>query len=234
MKVRPSRFTSAFTLLELLVATAAAAIILLAIYGVFSKAMHLRQNATDRMRDARVRTHAAAVIRNDLINALVSGGQLAATLSGSQETHGSSFPGYLKFTTTTGTTQPTDVNLVGDIQQVEYYILNDPDVAGGKSGLLVRAAETNLLTTVQTQAPEQRLLAGVESFAVSFFDGQNWQESWEVNETNKTLPQAIRVRIQPASETTGTTAPLPIEILVPWTTQPAIATASTTAGGTKP
>src|SRR4030095_9137720 len=188
MKVRPSLPAAAFTLLELVMATAAAAIILLAIYGVFSKAIHLRQDATERMRDARVRAHAAAVIRNDLVNALVSGGKLAATLTGSQETHGSSFPGYLKFTTTTGTTQPTDASLVGDIQQVEYYIVNDPDVSGGKSGLLVRTAETNLLATVQEQAPEQRLLAGVESFEISFFDGQNWQESWEVNETTKTLP----------------------------------------------
>ena len=232
MKARPPISAAAFTLLELVMATAAAAIVLLAIYGVFSKAIHLRQDATERMRDARVRAHAAAVIRNDLVNALVSGGKLAATLTGSQETHGSSFPGYLKFTTTTGTTQPKDVSLVGDIQQVEYYIVNDPDGSGGKSGLLVRTAETNLLTTVQEQAPEQRLLAGVESLEISFFDGQNWQESWEVNETTKTLPQAVRVRIQPAPAVVGEPSPAPIEVLVPWTTQSAIAAPSTTAGGT--
>jgi type II secretion system protein J len=231
MKVRRPFPAAAFTLLELVMATAAAAIILAAIYGVFSKAIHLRQDATERMRNARVRAHAAAVIRNDLVNALVSGGKLAATLTGSQETHGSSFPGYLKFTTTTGTTQPTDASLVGDVQQVEYYIINDPDASSGKSGLLMRATETNLLTTVQEQAPEQRLLVGVESFEVSFFDGQNWQESWEVNETTKTLPQAVRVRIQPAPTVAGGPSSAPIEVLVPWTTQSAIAAPSTTLGG---
>jgi type II secretion system protein J len=232
MKVRPPSPAVAFTLLELLMATAAAAIILLAVYGVFSKAIHLRQDATERMREARVRAHAVAVIQNDLVNALVSGGKLAATLTGSQETHGSSYPGYLKFTTTTATTQPTDASLVGDVQQVEYYLINDPDAAGGKSGLLVRTAETNLLTTVREQAPEQRLLAGVESLEVSFFDGQNWQESWEVNETTKTLPQAVRVRIQPAPAVAGGPSPAPIEVLVPWTTQSAIAAPTTTSGGT--
>lgn len=232
MKARPPSPAAAFTLLELVMATAAAAIVLLAIYGVFSKAIHLRQDATERMRDARVRAHAAEVIRNDLVNALVSGGKLAATLTGSQETHGSSFPGYLKFTTTTATTQPTDLSLVGDIQQVEYYIVNDPDASGGKSGLLVRTAETNLLATVQEQAPERRLLAGVESLEVSFFDGQNWQESWEVNETTKTLPQAVRVRIQPARTVLGGPLPAPLEVLVPWTTQPAIVAQPTTSGTT--
>ena len=96
----------AFTLLELVMALAASAIILAAIYGVFSRAVHLRDDATTRVREARVRGHAAAVLRDDLRNALISGSTtataLGSMLTGSQERKESSFPGYLAFTTTTG------------------------------------------------------------------------------------------------------------------------------------
>ena len=200
-----------FTLLELTVALAASAIVLSAIFGIFSRAIHLRDNATERARDARVRLRAANVIRNDLRNARVSGGTLAATLEGSQESHGAGFPGYIKFTTTT---TPDDADEPStDVQQVEYYIVNDPVTTDRKSGLLVRATTRDLLTTVREQAPEEILLADVSAMEVSFFDGQEWKESWAVSDADKTLPTAVRVRLLTAAN------PTPIEVLVPWTTE---------------
>ena len=200
-----------FTLLELTVALAASAIVLSAIFGIFSRAIHLRDNATERARDARVRLRAANVIRNDLRNARVSGGTLAATLEGSQESHGAGFPGYVKFTTTTTPDDADDPST--DVQQVEYYIVNDPVTTDRKSGLLVRATTRDLLTTVREQAPEETLLADVSAMEVSFFDGQEWKESWAVSDADKTLPTAVRVRLLTAAN------PTPIEVLVPWTTE---------------
>ena len=203
-----------FTLLELTVALAASAVVLSAIFGIFSRAIHLRDNATERTRDARVRLRAANVIRNDLRNAYISGNTgvtLAATLEGSEESHGASFPGYLKFTTTTTPDDADDPS--ADVQQVEYYIVNDPNAVGTKTGLLVRATTRDLLATVREQAPEETLLADVASMEVSFYDGTEWKESWAFSDDNKTLPTAVRVRLK----TTLNTAP--IEVLVPWTAQ---------------
>ena len=88
-----------------MVASIAAALVLIAIYGIFYRAVNMRDNATERTREARMRVRAVGVIRNDLRNALVSGGILASTLEG--DTNGNdggaaSLPGYLKLTTTTG------------------------------------------------------------------------------------------------------------------------------------
>ena len=200
-----------FTLLELTVALAASAVVLSAIFGIFSRAIHLRDNATERSRDARVRLRAANVIRNDLRNAFISGGTLAATLEGSQESHGASFPGYLKFTTTT---TPDDADVPStDVQEVEYYIVSDPVATGSKAGLLVRATTRDLLATVREQAPEETLLADVASMEVSFYDGTGWKDSWAISDDDKTLPTAVRVRLK------TTLNPAPIEVLVPWTTQ---------------
>ena len=220
----------AFTLIEMLMALAACAIILAAIYGVFSRAVHLRDNATHRTREVRVRAHAASIIRNDLRNALVSGGTLAATLEGSQDGHGAGFPGYLKFTATTA--KDADDELGGDVQEIEYYIARDTEAADQKAGVLVRTISRDLLAPSKQTPPEERVLAGVEAMEVSFYSGSAWKTSWEVTTDSKTLPEAVRVSIQPVADADGI-KPAPIEVLVPWVTQSAIeaTTTTTTTGG---
>jgi len=238
-----------FTLIEILLASAVAALILAALYGVFQNAIHLRDSATDRIRDSRLRARASSVIRNDLRNTLISGGLFASIVEGdSNGTDGdnSEMPGYLKVTTTTG--KDTKDALYGDVQQVEYYVVRDTTGATpGGGGNLVRAVTRELLQTGggEPQADEQQIMSGVQSFQVSFYDGANWQTSWNFNAedsgTNsstgaatsgtasgtsgssgaaETLPLAIRVDIQQAPATAGGSPPPPLEILVPWTTQP--------------
>jgi type II secretion system protein J len=205
--------TAAFTLLEMTLALAASAVILTAIFGVFSKAVHLRDNATARTHAARLRVHALNVLRNDLRNARVTGGAdrtFANSLEGSQETHGSSYPGYLKFTTTTQADDLDDPS--PDVQEVEYYIVNNPDVIDRKSGLLVRSANRDLLNTTRSQLAESPLLPDAVSMEVSFLDGTDWKSSWTVSDDDQTLPLAVRVRIEIANSS-------PIELLVPWNTQ---------------
>lgn len=207
----------AFTLIEMIIALAACVVVLGAIYGVFSRAVHLRDNAIERTREMRIRSRAIAVLRNDLLNARISGGTLAANLIGSEESDRSSFPGYLKFTTTTARAAASA--LIADLQQVEYYIANDPQSSGRKAGILVRAVDRNLLSQTREEPPEEALLDGVGAMELSFFDGQNWTPTWEATPENKTLPQAIRVNIEFAPTEDGRIPP-PIEVLTPWTTQP--------------
>ena len=232
-------------MIEILLASAAAALILAAIYGVFQHAMRLRDSATQRIRDIRLRSRAATVIRNDLRNAYISGGLFAGIVQGNSAgtdaaVSNSAYPGYLKLTTTTGKDTPDA--LYGDVQQVEYYIVRDTGTTASGGGDLVRAITRDLLNATQPVAEEQQILTGVQSLQVSFYDGSTWQTSWEFNtadnstagstastsSTNsagsgtaaETLPVAIRVDIQQGPPTVGASTPAPLEILVPWTMQP--------------
>ena len=99
-----------------------------------------------------------------------------------------------------------------DVQEVEYYIANDPDVVDRKAGLLVRTTNRDLMSTTRSQPIENALLPDVTSMEVSFLDGTDWKSSWAISDTDQTLPAAVRVRLQCASSG-------PIEVLVPWTTQ---------------
>jgi type II secretion system protein J len=244
---------TAFTLIELIVAMAAAAVILAAVYGVFGKAVHLRDSTLARTRDARVHAHAASVIRSDLRNGLVSGGTLATSLEGSQQGKNGSFPGYLMLTTTTG----ADVNDVPDpdVQQVEYYIVPD-ETASDKSGILVRALTRILLAPTKENPPEDTLLTGVTAMEVSFYDGNSWQDSWQATTASSTsstsgtsgasgasgaattasptvtLPQAVRVRIERSAASGDGHVPPPIEVIVPWTTVAVNAASTTSTSGT--
>jgi prepilin-type N-terminal cleavage/methylation domain-containing protein len=245
MKRSRSHAGKGFTLIEILLASAAAALILAALYGVFQHAVKLRDSATQRIRDLRLRARAANTIRNDLRNALVSGGLFASIVQGDTAgTDGanSELPGYLKLTTTTA--KDTADDLYGDVEEVEYYIVRDTSgVTVGGGGNLVRAVTRDLLqTSDQPQVDEQQILTGVQTLEVSFYDGSNWQSSWAFNSADsastsstssattsgsnggstnaETLPLAIRVDIQQDPPTVGASTPPPLEIMVPWTTQP--------------
>ncbi len=211
----------AFTLIEIVIAMGAAALILIAVYSLFSKAVHLRDNATEKVREARLRSRAAFLIRNDLRNALISG-TLASRLQGSQKAYNSNFPGYLTFTTTTA--RITSDALVDDVQAVEYFVENDPDAPAGKGGMLVRTIDTNLLAPTHTEPTPVPVLSGVKAMDVSFFDGQDWQDEWEVTDSDTTLPQAVRVTLEFAD------AQPPIDLLVPWTTRQQSANIASTTG----
>ena len=243
--MRIMRDMQAFTLIEILLASAAAALVLAAIYGVYLHAIKLRETTMQHTTDSRLRERASRIIRADLRNALVSGGLFASIVQGdsaNSDGMNSSLPGYLKFTTTTG--RDDDDNLYGDVQQVEYYVVKS-NSSGQPGGTLVRSVTRDLLNTVNTgetqPTDQQDILQSVQSMQVAFYDGTNWQTSWSFNSADsstsgtggstastsgsETLPAAVRVDIQQMAPMNAHAAspgpvPPPLEILVPWTTQP--------------
>lgn len=209
-----------FTLLEVLVASLGAAILLVAIYGIFGRAVRLRDQAMERTREAEVITYAVDVIRDDLRNAAVTGGLMADGMSGALEGPESRFPGYLRFPTTTGVV--SDHEPFGDLQEVEYLIVNDPNAEGRPGGLLVRVVDRILLAPVRDPMHQEVLLRNVEALEIRFFDGANWVDPWEVVELNRSLPEAISVRIKRGPTGKNQERPPPLEIVAPWPSQPTL------------
>ena len=248
----------AFTLIEILLASVAAAMILVVINGLFVRAIHLRDSATARVRETRLRARAERALRDDLQSSLVSGGILASTLEGGTNSaggpSGAIFPGYLKLTTTNA--QSASGTVGSEVQQVEYFIEKDPQGgAAGEGGVLVRAVTRDLLATTPTASKQEIILTGVQSMQVQFYDGANWQDTWEFNSDsatataatasgtstgatlttgNTTLPEAIRVDVRQAASKIGAVVAPPVEVLVPWSTQPFIGATPVPATPTEP
>jgi len=204
---------SAFTLLEVLIATFIAAIVLAAMNAAFYAALHLRSVTADLVENSIPQSHAASVLKADLRGTLITGGTMAISIESPGTESGNNQPTDLDVYTTTGVIrndQPW-----GDVQKVSYLLKDSTNAShpGGKD--LVRAVTRNLLASAQPDLAEQPLLSGVSSVQFSFYDGANWQTAWDSTSTVTPAPQAIKVHIEFANRNSTGQGRLPLEILIP-------------------
>ncbi len=228
---------TAFTLIEVILAIGIMAIALVAINTAFFAAVRLRQKTTQQLEQAQPVEQALAVLRRDLLNAAGPGGVMEGDFRGSafgggiggsstssktksanssqaaQNTLASQNPGSLDFFTTTGTL--SDNAPWADMQEVNYQLVDAADRAHSFGRDLVRNVNRSLLA-VATATPEaQRLLSNVESLDFYYFDGMNWQESWDTTSGNTNLPVAVRVRLRLGQDPAVASQRLePIEMVV--------------------
>lgn len=223
-----SRSTRAFTLLELLIATAIFAVVLLAINTVFFAGLTLQRRATSALDDSLPVQNALAMLRHDLQNTVNPGGVLAghfrmggpasalnsgaatvsgtadastqtgATATGASTASASGQTGGLDFFTTTGVLR--DHTQGADIVEVNYQLKDPLEKTDKTWGLdLVRSVTPNLLATSTLESEEQRLLQNVESLEFEFYDGSDWQDTWDTSEGTP-LPQAVRANLLMATD----------------------------------
>jgi type II secretion system protein J len=231
------RNSRAFTLIEVILALGIFAIVMVAINTAFFAALHLRQRSSEALEQTLPLDHALSLLRRDLINAVRPGGVLAgdfrsglggtmggvsskstANNSSSSRGLGTAQYGGLDFFTSTGTL--SDDLPWGDIQEVNYQLQDPADRLHTFGRELVRTVTRNLLATSTQAADVQRLLGNIENLDFFFYDGTQWQDSWDTSTGNTNLPKAVRVSIRLAS-TNGPSAAnaQPLEMLVLLTSQ---------------
>jgi len=204
---------SAFTLFEVLIATLIAGIVLAAMNAAFYAALHLRSVTTDLVENSIPQNHAASILKADLRGTLITGGTMAISIESPGTESGNNQPTDLDIYTTTGVIrndQPW-----GDVQKVSYLLKDSTNASHPVGKDLIRAVTRNLLASTPPDLAEQPLLSGVNSVQFSFFDGANWQTSWDSTSAVTPAPQAIRVHIEFANGNSTGRGRLPLEILVP-------------------
>ena len=226
----------AFTLIEVILALGIFAIVMVAMNTAFFAALRLRQRSSERLDQTLPLNHALSLLRRDLINAVPPGGVLAgdfrsglggamggattskANNSSTSRGLGTAQYGGLDFFTSTGTL--SDNLPWGDIQEVNYQLQDPPDRLHTYGRDLVRTVTRNLLATSTQAADVQRLLGNIQNLDFSFYDGLQWQDSWDTSTGSTNLPRAVRVSIRLA--TTNGPSPAneqPLEMLVLLTSQ---------------
>jgi type II secretion system protein J len=225
--------STAFTLMEVMLALAVSAIVLAAIGGVFYSAIRLRER-TAAMLDESIPLHQAfGFIRRDLQGAMPPGGLnvLAGDFKTELVSGGIGQNCRLQFFSTTGVL--SENSTMGDLQEVVYELRDSTDrTKAGKD--LVRSVSRNLLSTGTQEPDDQYLMSHVESLEFACYDGSNWRESWDTSLSDTNLPSAVRVRIQLAGDNPDNGSRQPFELIVPLVCQSrtnALQTASN--GGTQ-
>jgi type II secretion system protein J len=213
-----------FTLIEMLLAVAICAIVLLAINGVFATALHLRDKTSDAVEEALPVNRALEILGRDLKGAVGPGGFLAGDFRcGVQATgatmglSGEAGSAGLDFCTSTGSI--TDEAPWGDLQEV-FYELKAPTDRNDAGMDLVRCVNRNLLA-MTTQTPEiQWLMGKVQTLEFDCYDGTQWRNTWDTSAGDTNLPVAVRVRIhlvpRPGEEGGNLQ---PVEMVVPLVSQ---------------
>jgi general secretion pathway protein J len=223
-----------FTLLEILIAVTAFAIVLAAINAVFYSALRLRTKAHESFENAVPLQRALSIIKRDLENIVLPGGTLSGSLqttptanlsmnsSGGAAGTASTTPGQVgpNFFTASGIIDETSP--FAEVQRVSYALLDSTN--GGFGRDLFRSVSRNLLPSLEGEPLLQPLVGGVQALAFLYYDGSQWRDSWDTTvgdaRTGLTnvLPQAIKVQLALASQ--GTRSELnPVELVVPLTLQ---------------
>jgi type II secretion system protein J len=212
-----------FTLLELLLATAVGAIVLLVINTTFFAALRLH-NATHEKIDADlVVERALAIIRRDLAGLMLppNAQSTTTTLVGQLVTDGATSSNDMDGTATrvtpdfyTSSGRIDGWTDFADVQMVSYYLA--PAADGGPTKNLVRVVTRNLLAVNEPTTEDQTLLVGVRSADIAYYDGANWTDTWDSSSTS-TLPTAIKFSIvlEPRDLANNGANPGPIELVVP-------------------
>ncbi|MBI5768861.1 MAG: prepilin-type N-terminal cleavage/methylation domain-containing protein [Verrucomicrobia bacterium] len=242
-RLQARRTTAGFTLLELLLATAVAAIVLLVINTTFFGALRLHNATHEKIDDDLVLQRTLGIIRRDLAGLRLPGNpqattyQLAGQLSTEDNTTNELDNVAERITPDlyTGSAKIDGWTPFSEVQMVSYFLAAATDGRPNKD--LVRVVTRNLLAATEPLAEQQRLLNNVVAAGLQFFDGENWQDSWD-SATSSTLPAAIKFSVLLAAR--DGSAPRttdPVELVVPIivkTTQTAADEAAAAAASSQP
>jgi type II secretion system protein J len=196
--MRRGRIHPGFTLIELILAMAIAAVLSLMLYETLHTALLDRQRAVATAQSTRAGAVAMDLICRDLesvVRPAPSQGTAAFYLNGVfQGAHrggtGSETDDLLFHAIENDATADPNDPLAENTREVEFYISNDTNPPA-----LVRRVNNNLLAPMQTNGTIEVLCRNVHGFAVQYFDGQQWQTDWDSTQNGDVLPFAVRVTL---------------------------------------
>jgi prepilin-type N-terminal cleavage/methylation domain-containing protein len=188
---------SGFTLLELLIALGMVAILAGSLYASLQVAFRAKKSAEASIVESRTVDLAMEFLRTAIQNAVPPNGVLAGNFVSDAGSDNRGDPATdLTFFSTVESPQHVDAN--GEIKQVELTI-DTPDGNGGSGGkdfCLVQKITRNLLAPTTPNPDEEVICRGVSNFTCRYFDGQNWQDTWDSTQENNILPLAVEVTLQ--------------------------------------
>lgn len=180
-----------FTLLELLVAMTIMSIIGLSLYTSLNLAFRVRDSAEAAVEKVRALEIGMLFIEEELMSALPPSGILAGAFEGENGTGtGGDDADTLSFFSSDNV--PEEDEFACDIRKVEIGVATRD---GSDEKVLVRGITTNLLSP-KTLDPDEEILCGdIAALNFRYYDGSDWQNDWDSDENDNTLPEAVEITV---------------------------------------
>jgi general secretion pathway protein J len=199
LQIRASR---GFSLLELLLAMAMAAMLALSLYTAMNVALRAKSSANASLEPTRAAMIAMDLIQQDFQSVPPPGDSTADTLP-------LSGPFYAEHLPAAG----------GDNDSVEFYSIGADTIEGDpvdapplsegirrihlqveadsvNGSVLVRRVTRNLMPSSEPVVDEEILCRNVRSFALRYYDGVAWQEDWDSTTLEDNLPLAVAITLE--------------------------------------
>ena len=186
-----------FTLMEVMFATMAFALILLVMQMTFSGALGLRNRMQKRVDQQAALTLAMSIMKRDLENMIVTGGLMAEGIFCGEMGSPDMPNDQLEFYSTTAVV--SDQLPWGDVQKVGYLLGVDPmqTVTTNLGQALMRMSRNALPLEANEEAPvETLMLDNVRSLQFEFFDGLEWLQTWDSTVNEPAVPLAVRAMVE--------------------------------------
>jgi type II secretion system protein J len=245
LRTSPRRRTirAGFTLLELLIALTISAVVALSLFTSLYIAFKARENSMADLAPVATAELAMEMIRTDLQSALpqspptgTTTGLITANSQSTQTTGmmigpfegqqgGGEAGGDAIFFYGTGFTPPHQSG-IGEVKQIGLMMRQR-----NSSNVLVRQVWGNLLSQQQLDPDEEVICRYVSNFQLEYYDGLQWQTSWDSTQYNNSLPVAIEVTLDIQPPNTRQAIHLRRVFALTCLTPPTAATTATGTGG---
>jgi prepilin-type N-terminal cleavage/methylation domain-containing protein len=185
------RRRTGFTLLELLIGMAMAVLIAAVLTECMFTAFHAQAAITRSVDANRTIDWAMHRLTADLGDTVPAQSGTGKTLAGPFQGNNQSLTFYACGQEPGGSIEP-GADVQGNVRMIQFSVQQGP----GNSGMeLIRQVTTNLLSTAQVTPMTQVLCDHVQSFTISYFDGTNWDTSWDSTQTQPAndLPMAVQL-----------------------------------------
>ncbi len=200
-----------FTLIEVLLAMAIFTVLVGALYSVFYGALRLRERTFEVTEAALPKDYIATIVKRDLTSIVPPVGILAGPMIGENEEDGEQRLDSLEFHTGSGIVN--DYDPWGNIQKIEYYLVDSEEWGEPEGYSFVRAVTRNLLASTTEDPEEERLLNRVQSLEFAYYDGEYWQDVWDSTTQDDETPVAVMMRIDFLPSEEGERQSRPIELV---------------------
>ena len=203
---RRRRRQSAFSLLELVLVMSVSAMLALSLYTAMHIALQARKSARAAIEPTRIGAVASDLLRQDFENVLPPTGVLAGPFIGTPGGTGQSGSAGddVQFFTL-GRDEPSDGSPLSEgIRKVELLV-----DATQTPPALIRRVTRNLLPSSEPLVNDEILCRNVRTFTVRYYDGYDWQDTWDSTQNNNVLPMAVAVTLELDDPTTADPAHAP-------------------------
>jgi type II secretory pathway component PulJ len=177
-------------LLELLIALFMVAILTVSLSVTLKRVFDLKAASEVAVEPPRTAELAMELLRADIQNTLQP--TTTSVLVGNYEaTTGGATGNDADITFYTTADSPLHVDANGEVKEVE--ITTEPDPSNGSQNILVRRVVRNLLSETTVTPDEEVICRDVKSFSAQYFDGSNWNATWDSTALDNTIPVAVQL-----------------------------------------